>query len=360
MHLLAQTGAIGYNGESALKKAGRERKSICVENVWIVVNQVLIMSIIVMVGFVLVRFGKLSPGVTVSMSNLLIYAVLPCVIIGTMQRDFQPDEALLLLFSALLAALAYFIFILIAQLFLRRSKRQNTGVERFALVQPNTGYIGIPLVQAVLGKDGVFLLTAYIVLFNLIAFSYGRYQLSCDGEERGLAKAVRPLSAESIRRSLVNPASVSVAIGLTLYLLNLRLPDVLLSTMDALSGLNSVISMLLIGIFLTQIDVHSLFQASRLWRVLLISLLRLIVLPFILMLVLAALDMSWLGANEDLLKTTIVIAASTPVAVAASFMAELYGGDNLYGANLAVVSTILSVVTMPLMILLWTVLSAIL
>lgn len=320
------------------------------QNAWIVVQQVAVMALIVLVGFSLVRFGKMKTDVTLGLSNLLVYAVLPCVIIGAMQRDFDPDEARLLLLSAVLTVLSYIICITFAQLVLRRKGRPNTGLERFAVVQPNTGYVGIPLVQAVLGADGVFLLTAYIVIFNLIMFSYGRYQLSCDGEERGLVKAASPFSPESILRSAVNPASVSVVIGLGMYLLGIRLPAVPMAVVNGLSGLNSVVSMLLIGIFLSQIDFRFLRHFSRGF---IICLVRLVVLPVILMAVLAVIRLGWLTADEMLLKTTIVIAASTPVAVAASFMAELCGADNLYGTNLVVVSTLLSILTMPLILLLW-------
>ena len=89
-----------------------------------------------------------------------LYAVTPGVIISAMQREYDAAEAGALLTALLLAAGTHLSFILLARLRIReRSGNQNIGVERFALVMSNSSYIGIPMVQAVLGEDGVFFLT---------------------------------------------------------------------------------------------------------------------------------------------------------------------------------------------------------
>ena len=130
------------------------------QNALIILQQVAVMVLIALIGYLLVRGRKLDPLCTVSLSNILLYAVTPGVIISAMQREYDAAEAGALLTALLLAAGTHLIFILLARLLIReRSGNQNIGVERFALVMSNSSYIGIPMVQAVLGEDGVFFLT---------------------------------------------------------------------------------------------------------------------------------------------------------------------------------------------------------
>ena len=141
-----------------------------------------------------------------------------------------------------------------------------------------------------------------------------------------------------------------MAIGGALYFLHIELPEVLLTVAQGFRGLNTVLSMLLVGIFISQADLRQVFCSMR---GIVLALLRLVALPLVLMLLLAALDLSRFVPDGYLIKTTIVIAACAPTAVAASFMGELYGGDSIYAVRLIVLSTLMSVATMPLLLLIW-------
>lgn len=319
------------------------------QNAFIVLQQVVVMVLIALIGYLLVRGKKLDTRCTVSLSNILLYAVTPGVIISAMQREYDAAEAKALLVALLLAAGTHLLFILAARLLIReRSENQNIGVERFALVMSNSSYIGIPMVQAVLGEDGVFFLTAYLVAFNLCLYSYGRLMMIADSARRGLEQ--EPDFKKSLQQCLINPATISVAVGVALYLLQIELPGVLLTVAQGFRGLNTVLSMLLVGIFISQADLKQVFCSAR---GIILALLRLVALPLVLMLLLAALDLSGFVPDGYLVKTTIVIAACAPTAVAASFMGELYGGDSIYAVRLIVLSTLMSVVSMPLMLLIW-------
>ncbi|MCI8622999.1 MAG: hypothetical protein HFG26_04975 [Provencibacterium sp.] len=320
-------------------------------NVFIILNQVLIMGLIALGGFVLVRFKKLDPQISRSASNILLYIVAGCIILNALQRDFDPAEARGLALAFLFALLSYLICILGAHLVIRtRGGNANAGIERFGMVMPNAGYIGIPLVQAVLGTDGVFYLTAYIVCFNIMLFSYGRYQLLSDGAVQGRGQAIRAFSRETVFKSLVNPATLCTAAGLILYAAQVRLPSFLLGAVKSYADLNTVLSMLLIGIFLSQTDLQSLLHFGRGFF---ICFMRLIVLPLFCMLAIALLDVSALTPDPYTVKTAMVIAATTPCAVATAFMSEVCNADHLYGSRLVSASTIFSILTLPIMLLVW-------
>lgn len=320
-------------------------------NVSIILNQVLIMGLIALGGFVLVRLRLFDPKLSRSISNLLLYLVSGCIILNAFQREFDAEEAKGLVAAFLLALISYAICILGAHLLIRsRGDNPNAGIERFALVMPNAGYIGIPLVQAVLGADGVFYLTAYIVCFNLLLFSYGRTQLLADGAARRGAPLPGAFSKDALVKSLLNPATLGTVLGLILYLSQIRLPAFLLGTVKNYADVNTVLSMLLIGIFLAQTDPKSLRHFGRGWR---ICLLRLLALPLFCMLAVALVDTGAIIADPYMVKTAVIIAATTPCGVATAFMSEVCGADHLYGSRLVSVSTVMSIVTLPLMLLLW-------
>ena len=329
----------------------KNRGASSLHNALIILNQVLVMGLIALGGFLLVRLGKLDPAISKSISNLLLYIVAGCIILNALQRDFDPQEARGLAVAFLLALLSYLTCILGAHLLIRtRKSNLNAGIERFALVMPNAGYIGIPLVQAVLGADGVFYLTAYIVCFNLLLFSYGRTQLLADGFAQGRGTAVRPLSKETVMKSLINPATLCTALGLILYLAQIRLPAFLLGTAKSYADVNTVLSMVLIGMFLSQTDLKSLVRFGRGF---LICFMRLIVLPLVCMLAIGLIDIGASVSDPYTVKTAMVIAATTPCGVATAFMGEVCEADHLYGSRLVCASTILSIITLPVMLLLW-------
>lgn len=320
-------------------------------NAAIVSNQIVLMCLYALCGYILAKSGKLPERFTVGLSNLLVYVATPSIIIFSMQRPYSADEAKALVLAFLLAGGSYGLCILFAYLFIHRRSGLNTaGVDRFSIVLPNTGYIGIPLVQAVLGEEGVFFLTAYVVGFNLLLFSWARHQLLLDAQNYGGPPAGSPFSADSLRRSLINPATISVTIGLTLYFSGISLPPLLLGALEGTGALNSVLAMFIVGIFLSQTKLRTLFCFPR---GLLISAIRLLLLPLITLFLIAMLPLEGFGPYAPIVKTVTVIAASTPVGTAASYMSELCGADNIYGVRLVLLSCILSLVTLPVILLIW-------
>lgn len=326
------------------------------QNAFIIVIQVLMMAVYVLAGFALVKTGKVDANVSRSLSNILIYAVTPGVILNALQREYIAHEARSFVLALGLSLLSFCICIAAAHLLVRPGRcKDRTGMERFSLVMPNAGYIGIPLAQAVLGEAGAFFLTAYLVMFNLLLFSYGRFQLLSDGARRGGGAMPRAFSRESFSKSLINPATVSTVIGGVLYFCNFRLPAPLLGAVKGFAGLNSVLSMLLIGVFVSQTDLKSL---PRFTRGFYLGALRLFALPLAVMGVLLFMDFSAFVPDAGMVKTAVVVAACTPVSVASSFMGELCGADNLHAVKLITLSTLISIFSMPVMLLVWDSLNA--
>lgn len=316
------------------------------------------MSLIAAVGCLMVKTGMLSTLASKSLSNLLLYFITPCVIFTSLQRDYLPSEGRLFFIMLLLSAGSFTLYIVCTQLLFPRKKKGLVGGFRVAVVLPNAGYLGIPLVQAVLGADGVFLLSAFMVCFQLLVFSYARFQLQKDAQELGEEAVPLRVDGAMIRQCILNPGTLSVLLGAVFYFAQIRLPGIVMQVAESVAPLNSVISMLLIGMFIAQSKLPELFAFPIGY---LVSAVRLLLYPLLTMGALLLLPLSALVGEEGarLLSTTLIIIASTPSAVAASFLAELYGANYLYGTRYVVLTTLISVLTMPLMLMLWETLFAI-
>lgn len=146
----------------------------------ILLNQIIIMVIIAFIGLILTRFGLLDPKANKYFSNLLLYAVAPCIILNAFNRDFDRKEGGVLFAAFVLSLFTHVFFAAIAEVSkkIRLNPGNSTEVETVSIVYSNAGYIGIPLVSACFGNDGVFFLNAYISVFYIFLWTHGVMNMS--------------------------------------------------------------------------------------------------------------------------------------------------------------------------------------
>lgn len=312
--------------------------------------QVLIMFIIAACGFILVKLKLLDVSCVKSLTNILLYLVTPSVVLSATNRAYDASEAGGFLAALGLSVIIYIVSLVLVSLLIRRKSNSNAGVERFAAAMSNTGYIGIPMANALLGMDGVFFITANIIVFNLCMFSYGRIQLSRDHDLKLGQELTKLKLDKSFLPCLINPATISAAIGLTVYFTHNQLPAIISSVVNSFYPINTALSMLVLGILLAQEKVLSILTNMR---CVLISFFRLIALPLVALVILYFIDISWLTQSHQMVKAAILIGVSGPSAVATSFSAVLYGADSVYASKLVAHSTLFSIITMPLIFYIW-------
>ena len=189
--------------------------------------------------------------------------------------------------------------------------------------------MAIPLQKALLGEEGVFYGAAYVAVFNLVLWSYG--VLAMSGERKNL----------SSRKLLINPGVIGLAAGLLLFFSGLRLPAFLEAPVGHLASLNTPLPMLIVGFYLADADLKSALRDRRL----LLSMgLRLLAVPLL------TLGILYLFGMRGTLLTSCVIAASAPAAAATTMFATRYEKDTRLSVNLVAMSTLFSMLTMPLVV----------
>ena len=208
-----------------------------IENLVEVATQVAVLFVLMGAGAALRISGLLGDKAMNGMVNLLLYIVAPCVIIDCFQRPF--DSAMLgSLGLALPASVAvHVVMMVLAKAFVRNGHDDVRRPLVLAAVFSNAGFMGFPLEQAILGDEGVFFGVAYVIVFNVFMWSWG-VSIMNGGRGEGKGEAWK---------MVVNPGTVSIAIGLPLFLFSVRLPEVLSVPVHHLSNMNTPLAMTVVG-----------------------------------------------------------------------------------------------------------------
>ncbi len=293
-----------------------------------VAGNVLTLFLLMGVGVVCAKTKLFSDGAVKALANLVLYIATPCVIIKSCIREFDPAMLWGFLTVVAVAAVNHALLILLAKVVFRDKEENRRRVLRCATVFSNAGYMAIPLQQAILGDVGVFYCAAYVIVFNVFLWTYGLAEMS--GESR--------LSAKKI---LLNPGVIGVVVGLALFVLPIPVPGLIADGIGHLAALNTPVPMLIVGYYLAQTDLVAALKDGGGW---LCIGLRLVVTP---LLALGALLLC--GVRGDLL-TACMICVATPVATACTMFATRFDRNPRLSVNLVSLSTLLSVVTLPLMV----------
>lgn len=313
-----------------------------------VAEKVGLLFIIIALGFLCQRIKLLTEEANKCMADIVMYFVTPCVIINAFSATLYPREELLGILKnigavALIAVAVHTVMILLVTVIFRFKDEDKKRLMRFAAVFSNAGFIALPLAQALIdtpeSHEGALYAAVYLAVFNIALWTWGYADMS--GESSGM----------SIRKILLNPGIIGVAVGLVfftspLYITldgeaGLRLPSVIAGAISALSALNLPLPMLMVGFYLGKADLIAAFKDG--WSYLCIAL-RLLVFP------LATLGVLYLCGVRGNVLLVSVIGACAPVGATATIFAAKFGRDTELSVRLVSLSTVLSMVTMPLIV----------
>lgn len=293
----------------------------------ILLQQTIIMFALMLLGLLLSRRGMITEQGSRDLSNVLLYAVIPCVILRSYMSEFSTEKLRAMGLSALIAVIAFAASIAVAYLTCGTRHR----IENFAVAFGNAGFIGIPLVTAVFGPEAAFYVVSFSTFANLLQWTYGIVIISGKKETMNL------------RMVFVNPVFISMVIGIALFVLQPTLPTVVTGTIGYIADGNTVLAMIILGYYLSKVQLRGLFDDVRLY---LFSALRLLVVPAVTILVFLPFPF----ARGEITLITL-IAAATPIASSTAIFAQKFDQDYRRAVSYVCLSTILSVATLPLVML---------
>lgn len=292
-----------------------------------VVMEVAVILILILVGYFTVKKGMFTKESLGSITSFLLYIVTPCLIVSSfLSAESGKLDGWTLLFAAVLPALSIVISIALSYLFFRREPSGRRRVLRFSMIFCNVGFMGIPLVEGIVGSEGVLYGSFFIAVFNIFCWTYG-YVMMGGGKVR-------------LKALLLNPGVIGIAIGLPLYLLDVPVPALFVEPVELISALNTPLAMIVVGGYIAQVKLRAFVSDLAVYKM---AVLRLVVAPLL------YLALVWLLRPDETLLMSTVIQAATPVAANCVLFAVQYGSDAELASKSVAVSTALSVVTIPLL-----------
>lgn len=288
------------------------------------------MFLIMVLGFLCFKLKIINHETNKKLSDFLLLIVNPLLIFNSYQRDFNKELFQGLLVSFVLALVSHIVAIGIAQLLVRGKANKDLPLERFSCIYSNCGFMGIPLINSLYGSEGVFYLTAYMTVFNLLIWTHGVIMMT--GQR----------SIKAMFKTLISPTFIAIVIGFALFLLDIRVPEVLYRSMDYVASMNTPLAMIIAGVTLAQSEIKKVLFKRRIY---LVILMKQILIPAVLVLLYYRLPL-----NQEII-TTAVLAAGCPVAATGMLFALRYHKNHLYASELYSISTMAALVTIPAVML---------
>ncbi len=295
-------------------------------------TQVVIFFILICIGFFLTKKNIITSVGAKQITDIVIYFVTPAVIIKAFAGGevvYSPENVNRLLASAGAALAVHVISFLVGLVFFGNKKDTYNKIYRAAVLMSNCGFMSLPLAGAILGDKGVFVVTVFVGMFNIVAWSLGLSLVS--GQKI------------DVKKTFINPGFIPVVVGIILFLCRVDLSGitVVIEPLKHLSALNTPLPMMVIGYYLAKAGIK-LCKGDG--KMLFAMGLRLIAVPVISIFVIWGFGIK----GDDLI--ACIIPASAPVAALVMMMAAKYSDNAEQASRLVSISHLLSVVTMPLVL----------
>lgn len=305
---------------------------VFLDNMLTVFSQVAVLAMLMAVGFAGDRIGFFTERAARMCNDLLFYVITPCVIINSFTSVEFTRSAGSGFLGALICAVVFHVIAMGVSfaMFNRGDKNENI-VFKYAVMYGNTGYMGIPLAQAVMreltgsGEIGVFYCSACVAVFNIFSFTHGVWLMS---GKRGIS----PL------KLILNPGTLPVLIGVPLFVFGIRLPEFIALPISHIGSMNTPLAMIMFGTYLSHADFRSAFRSKNIY---ITAVVKLVLMPICVIFLLYL-----CGVSGDLLVVASVF-VSAPTANNTVMFAAKYGRDTGLASQVAGFTGVLSVLTMP-------------
>lgn len=301
----------------------------------LLMEQIIQLFLMIFMGFLIVKAKLLNSEDSKILSIIVLYLIIPCVIINAFQVDYTPQTVKGLLI-ALAGSVMTQVILLIVVSILGRVFHLNE-VEVASIYYSNSGNLIVPIVMFILGKEWVLYGCVFMSVQLVFIWTHCK-------------KIISRESAYDWRKIVLNINMISIAIGIVLFLTRIHLPEDINSTLSAVGGMIGPASMIVTGMLFAGMDFKQIFASKRVYFV---TFLRLIVVPAIALVLIKFSYLASLSSNGPKIMLIVFLAIITPSASTVTQMCQVYENDSQYASAINVVTTLLAIITMPLMVMLF-------
>lgn len=295
-------------------------------------NAQLVLFVYIAVGFYLGKKQIFDEQTKKKLTSYILKIALPCMIFNSFNDELTVETLKKTGMAFLVALIIALVSFILGKFIYNRFPKEQKGILQYCTMVNNSGFLGLPLVEAVYGDLGLMYASIAILPNRIMMWTAGISVFT--SENSGLKT--------QLKNVLLNPGIVAVYLGVARRLLNVPLPAFLDTAIGKIGATTSPLSMMIIGTMLVGVNLRQLFNGAALYQ----SFVRLIALPL-----LALLCMRLLHFDPTLTGTTLIL-TGMPAGSTSVLLATQYGGDEVFASKLVVSSTLLSLITAPLLMLL--------
>ena len=301
----------------------------------LLMQEIIKLFVIMFMGYAVVKAGLMKSSESKSVSVILVYLVNPCVIVNAFQVEYTPEVQKGLILAVVAAVIIHILYLLLTAV-LKNPLHMNV-IERATAIYSNAGILVIPLVQALLGQEYVIYSSAFITVQLVLLWTHCKSMLCQE-------------SSLEWKKILLNVNIISIFVGVILFVLRISLPSGVQSVLGMMNNLMGPLGMLLAGMVIADVSLKNVFLRKRNY---LSAVLRLLIYPVLALAVMKIISLFAPVSDFKQILLTVYLASVTPACTTVTSMAQLYDKDAAYSSSLYVLTTLLSIVTMPVMVYLY-------
>lgn len=298
----------------------------------LLMEEIIKLFVIMFMGYVVVKAGLMKSSESKSVSVIMVYLVIPCVILNAFQVEYTPDVQKGLLLACAAAVAVHILFLLLTTI-LKKPLHLDV-IERATIIYSNAGILVIPLVQELLGQDYVIYSSAYIAVQLILIWTHCKNML-CEEDKLEWKKV------------LLNVNIISIIAGVVLFIFRIQLPSGAQDVLNMMNNMIGPLGMLLAGMVIAEVPLRTVFTRKRSY---LSATLRLLVYPVFVLILMKIIQTFTSMQDSKQILLTVYLASITPACATVTSMAQLYDKDAAYSSSLYVLTTLLSIATMPVMV----------
>lgn len=293
------------------------------------IHSVLLLFLLMGIGFAVSKLGLLNPNFRSAASSYVINLALPMFILRNMNFSFSTEMLLNAIKMLIISLICYVTLSALSLVFARKTRlpSEKSAPYQFGMVFGNVGFMGLPIVAAVFGEEAVFYGAIFNIFFEIFLWTFG-VSIFRKGEKLQAKK-------------FITPALISIIIGMSMFLADLDWPELVLSAIESIGSTATPVSMVVLGVMFSEMNIK---DSVRDVKPFLSALYRLAVIPSM-----AGFALYTIGMRGLLLGVPMVI-LGMPVAANGAMMADYYKKDYREMTKIIVVTTLLSLLTVPIVV----------
>lgn len=301
----------------------------------LLMQQIVQLFLMIFMGYLIVKTGLVRDDDSKVLSKIILYLIVPCVIINAFQVDYTTDtvKGLLIAFAASVMTQVVLLIVISAS----GKLLHLNEVEIASVYYSNSGNLIVPIVTFILGQEWVLYGCVFMSVQLVFLWTHCK-------------KIISREASYDLKKIILNINMISIFIGVILFFTGIRLPEIIRNTLASVGTMIGPASMIVTGMLFAGMNLKQIFANKRVYF---ITFLRLIAVPLIALVLIKFSNLASFSADGNKIMLIVFLAIITPSASTVTQMCQVYGNDSRYASAINVMTTLLSIITMPVMVMLF-------